>query len=110
MFKRLASDARDAVEKLLRHSQQKHNTHSLPAVLATDWGYATTHMLEFSEALSGLRKDTAAGPDKAKYSDIKNLSVDDKSDLRTVRRKLRNKTGSRGLVTHSSNQAKTIAS
>ena len=32
--------------------------------------------LEFTEALSGLSKDTAPGPDKVKYSDIKNLSVD----------------------------------
>ena len=37
--------------------------------------------LEFTEALSGLSKDTAPGPDKVKYSDIKNLSVDSKSEL-----------------------------
>ena len=37
--------------------------------------------LEFTEALSGLSKDTAPGPDKVKYSDIKNLSVDNKSEL-----------------------------
>ena len=36
---------------------------------------------EFTEALSGLSKDTAACPDKVKYSDIKNLSVDDKSEI-----------------------------
>ena len=29
--------------------------------------------LEFTEALSGLSKDTAPGPDRVKYSDIKNL-------------------------------------
>ena len=29
--------------------------------------------LEFFEALSGLSKDTAPGPDKVKYSDIKDL-------------------------------------
>ena len=37
--------------------------------------------LEFTEALSGLSKDTASGPDKVKYSGIKNLSVDNKSEL-----------------------------
>ena len=37
--------------------------------------------LEFTEALSGLSKDMAPGPDKVKYSDIKNLSVDNKSKL-----------------------------
>ena len=40
--------------------------------------------LKFTEALSGLRKDTAPGPDKLKYSDIKNLPVDDKSELFTL--------------------------
>ena len=35
--------------------------------------------LEFIEALSGLNKDTAPGPDNVNYSDIKNLSVDNKS-------------------------------
>ena len=37
--------------------------------------------MEFSEALSGLSKDTAPGPDRVKYSYIKNLSVDNKSEL-----------------------------
>ena len=37
--------------------------------------------LEFTEALSGLSKDTAPGNDRVKYSDIKNLSVDNKSEL-----------------------------
>ena len=37
--------------------------------------------LEFTEALSGLSKDTAPGPDRVKYSDIKNLSVHNKSEL-----------------------------
>ena len=37
--------------------------------------------LEFTEALSGLSKDTASGPDKVKHSDIKNLSVHNKSEL-----------------------------
>ena len=37
--------------------------------------------LEFTEALSGPSKDTAPGPDRVKYSDIKNLSVDNKSEL-----------------------------
>ena len=37
--------------------------------------------LEFTEALSGLSKDTAPGPDRVKYSDIKNLLVDNKSEL-----------------------------
>ena len=37
--------------------------------------------LEFTEALSGLSNDTAPGPDRVKYSDIKNLSVDNKSEL-----------------------------
>ena len=37
--------------------------------------------LEFTEALSGLSKDTAPGPDRVKHSDIKNLSVDNKSEL-----------------------------
>ena len=37
--------------------------------------------LEFTEALSRLSKDTAPGPDRVKYSDIKNLSVDNKSEL-----------------------------
>ena len=37
--------------------------------------------LEFTEALSELSKDTAPGNDRVKYSDIKNLSVDNKSEL-----------------------------
>ena len=37
--------------------------------------------LEFTKALSGLSKDTAPGPDRVKYSDIKNLSVHNKSEL-----------------------------
>ena len=37
--------------------------------------------LEFTEELSGLSKDTALGPDRVIYSDIKNLSVDNKSKL-----------------------------
>ena len=37
--------------------------------------------LEFTEALSGLSKDTAPSPDMIKCSVIKNLSVDNKSDL-----------------------------
>ena len=37
--------------------------------------------LEFTEALSGLSKDTAPGSDRVKYSDIKNLSVHNKSEL-----------------------------
>ena len=37
--------------------------------------------VEFTEALSGLSKDTAPGPDRVKYSDIKNLSVHNKSEL-----------------------------
>ena len=37
--------------------------------------------LESTEAFPGLSKDTAPGPDKVKYSDIKNLSVNNKSDL-----------------------------
>ena len=40
-----------------------------------------TTELKFTEALSGLSKDTAPGPDKVKYSDTKNLLVDNKSDL-----------------------------
>ena len=37
--------------------------------------------LEFTEALSGLSNDTTSGPDKVKYSDIKNQSVDNKSEF-----------------------------
>ena len=37
--------------------------------------------LEFTQALSGLSKATGPGPDRVKYSDIKNLSVDNKSEL-----------------------------
>ena len=37
--------------------------------------------LEFTEARSGLSKDTALSPDRVKYSDIKNLSVDNKREL-----------------------------
>ena len=37
--------------------------------------------LEITEALLGLSKNAAPGPDKIKYSDIKNLSVDNKSEL-----------------------------
>ena len=37
--------------------------------------------LEFTEALSGLSKDTAPGPDRVEYSDINNLSVDNTSEL-----------------------------
>ena len=39
--------------------------------------------LEFTEALSGLSKDTAPGPDRVRFSDIKNPSEDDKSELFT---------------------------
>ena len=35
--------------------------------------------MERTEALSGLSMDTAPGPDKVKYSDIKSMSVDNKS-------------------------------
>ena len=35
--------------------------------------------LELSEALYGVSKQTATGPDKVKYSEIKNLSEDDKN-------------------------------
>ena len=37
--------------------------------------------LEFTKPLSELSKDTVPGPHTAKYSDIKNLSVDNKSGL-----------------------------
>ena len=37
--------------------------------------------LEFTEARLGLSKDIAPGPDRVKYSDIKNLSSDNKSEL-----------------------------
>ena len=37
--------------------------------------------LEVTEALSGLSKDTAPGPDMVKYSNIKNLSVHNKSEV-----------------------------
>ena len=37
--------------------------------------------LESTEALSRLSKDTAPGPNRVKYSDIKDLSVDNKSEL-----------------------------
>ena len=36
--------------------------------------------LEFTEALSELSKDTDPCPDKVRYSDIKNLLVDDRSE------------------------------
>ena len=35
-------------------------------------------------SISGLSKDTVPGLDKVKYSDIKNLSEDDKSELFTL--------------------------
>ena len=54
--------------------------------------------LEFTETLSGLSKDTAPGPDKVKYSDIKNLSVDNKKRALQTK-KACDRTGSRGLVT-----------
>ena len=37
--------------------------------------------LKFAEILSGQSKDTGPGPDKVKYSDTKNPSVDNKSEL-----------------------------
>ena len=40
--------------------------------------------LEFTDALSRLSKDTASGHDNVKYSDIKSMSVDDKSELFTL--------------------------
>ena len=40
--------------------------------------------LEFTETLPGLREDTAPGPDKVIYTDIKNLPEDDKSKLFTL--------------------------
>ena len=40
--------------------------------------------LEFTEALLELSKHTAPGPDKVKYSDIKNLSADDNRELFTL--------------------------
>ena len=39
--------------------------------------------LEFTETISRLSKDTAAGPDMVKFSDIKNLSEYDKCELFT---------------------------
>ena len=40
--------------------------------------------MEFTEALSGLSKDTVSGPDKVKCSDRKNLPEDDTSKLFTL--------------------------
>ena len=40
-----------------------------------------TTELEFTVALSRLSKDTVPGPDKVKYSDIKKLSAENKSEL-----------------------------
>ena len=37
--------------------------------------------LEFTKARPGLNKDTGPGLEKVKYSDIKNLAVDNKSEL-----------------------------
>ena len=53
--------------------------------------------LEFTEALSGLSKDTAHGPDRVKYSDIKNLSVHNKSELFRLMKKASQQDRSRGL-------------
>ena len=60
--------------------------------------------LEFTGALSGLSMGTALGRDKVKYSNTKNLSRVSSSDCtkktsQQERRKLRNRTDSRGLVT-----------
>ena len=41
VFKRVAIEAK--VEKLRWHSQQRHNTHSLPAILQTDRGLCYKH-------------------------------------------------------------------
>ena len=40
--------------------------------------------VKFTEAFSGLIKDTAPGSVKVQYSDVKNLSEDDKSKLFTM--------------------------
>ena len=46
--------------------------------------FRTTTWLQswkFTETLSGLSKDTGPGPDNVKYSDFKNMSIDNKNKL-----------------------------
>ena len=70
--------------------------------------------LDFTEALSGLSKDAGSGPGVVKCSDIKNLSVDDKSELFTLyeesfaQGRFR-RIGHIDTSSHSPNRARTIA-
>ena len=77
---------------LLQHFVQQSNQNNLDERKAVWKGLGRTlteagshddliTQMEFTEALSGMSKDTAPGPDKVKYSDIKNQSVDNKSEL-----------------------------
>ena len=74
---------------LLRHFVKQSNQNNLderkgelnrtPAAAGSNDDLITK--LEFTESLSGLNKDTAPDPDNVKCSDIKNLSVDNESEL-----------------------------
>ena len=69
--------------------------------------------LEFAEAISGLSKDTAPNPDNVKYSDIKNLSENDKSGFPYCTKKASQKDRSLRISftvisCQSPNQARTI--
>ena len=77
---------------LLRHSVQHSNQNDLDERKAIWKGLDRTLTeassnddliteLKFTEALSGLSKDTAPGPEKVIYSGIKNMPVDSKSEL-----------------------------
>ena len=65
----------------VEHSKNKNKKN--PLTEAHPIGDLTTQ-LEFTEALSGLSKDTTDGPDKVKYSDTKNLSDENESKLLTL--------------------------
>ena len=88
-------DARGAVLKtnkekglgLLQRFVQQSNENNLDE-WKTVWKGLDRNLTEagsnddlITEALLGLSKDTTPGPDKVKYSDIKNLSVDNKNKL-----------------------------
>ena len=86
----LLKTSKEKCSALLQRFVQQSNQNNLDARKAvwkgldrtlTEAGSNLTTELKFTEALSGLSKDTAPGPDRVKYPDIKNLSVDNKSEL-----------------------------
>ena len=80
------TDLKDASGAVLKTSKEKDSALLRRFVQESSQAKAGSNddlitELEFFAALSGLSKNTAPGLDKVIYSDIKNLSVDNKSEL-----------------------------